>query len=169
MNITATKITELVEAELSSMRDQRVKEHIRSLLVAPEPVMRNWDYGADDEAYPCWAVLNHVPSNTGIAYCEYGFGPRTPWGLVRLEGTENMSMGMDSGWFGRFLEAYFDSMASTELPIWRVFRQEGGSFPGVSLTEEAGWDSTWQEVERLRLAHPNARYHCSQSLYQYEE
>jgi hypothetical protein len=48
----------------------------------PNPVMRGWDYGTDDEAYPCWSLLEHKASNTGIAYCESGFGPGSPWGLV---------------------------------------------------------------------------------------
>ncbi len=165
MTITAPQIIQLVQAELSALTDPRVINHIRALLVPPEPRMRAWDYGAVGEAYPCWSVLNHPASNTGIAYCESGFGPRTPWGLVFLEGTEHMSMGMDSGWFAHFLQAYFDSMVSTELPIWRVFRTEAAAFPGVAITEEAGWDATWKEVERMRSTDPGSRYHCSQCLY----
>lgn len=165
MTLTAPQITQLVQAELSALTDSRVINHIRTLLVPPEPRLRAWDYGADGEAYPCWSVLNHQASNTGIAYCASGFGPRTPWGLVFLEGTAHMSMGMDSGWFEHFLQAYFDSMVATELPIWRVFRTEATAFAGVAITEEAGWDATWKEVERLRSVDPGSRYHCSQSLY----
>jgi len=166
MTITADQLRDLVEAELSAVSDRRVLEHIQSLLVAPEPIMRAWDYGSDGEAYPCWTVLNHERSNTGIAYCESGFGPRAPWGLVFLGGSEPLSIGMDSAWFKRFLQAYFESKASTELATWRVFRQdEGSSYPGVPVTEEASWDTTWQHVESLRAAHPDHRYHCEQSVY----
>jgi hypothetical protein len=81
--------------------------------------MRPWDYGRPGEAFPCWLVPEHQASNTGIAYCEQGFGPRCPWGLLFLEGTEHMSMGMDSAWFEYFLEACFEFKASSEVPIWR--------------------------------------------------
>jgi len=165
MNTIISKIHKLVEAELSTMTDQRVTSHIRRLLVKPEPIIRAWDYGHDSEGYPCWSVLNHPSSNTGIAFCEHGFGPKTPWGLIFLSGSENMSIGMDSSWFRYFLQAYFDSMASAELDIWRVFHQENNSYPGVPLTSEANWDSTWKEVYRLRVINPTNRYHCSQSLY----
>jgi hypothetical protein len=75
-----------------------------------------------------------------------------------------MSIGMDSGWFVSFLEAYFDSFAATELPIWRVFQQENDDYPGLALTGEADWDSTWKEVERLRKLHPTIKYHCAHSI-----
>jgi hypothetical protein len=166
MPITPAKIQSLVETELAALTDQRIVLHVRSLLVEPAAVLRDWDYGEAGEQYLCWAVLNHDRSNTGIAYCQSGFGLKRPWGLVFLSGDHrNMSIRMDSGWFERFLEAYFDSMAVSELPIWRVFRQDGDKYPGVALTAEADWDSTWKEIYRLRAADPRTHYNCSQSIY----
>lgn len=164
MPVTPTQIRSLVETELAELRDERVKSHIQSLLVEPTILMREWDYGVPGQTYPCWSVLNHVKSNTGVAYCEFGFGPRSPWGLVMLSGSEHMSLGMDSGWFETFLEAYFDSRAVTDLPIWRVFKQDGYDYPGRALTSESDWDSTWNEVLKLKAQNPSARYHCSQSI-----
>ena len=164
MTASPALIQRLVEAELSLIRDARVQAHIRSLFVEPVAIMRAWDYGLPGEAYPCWAVLDHAASNTGIAYCELGFGPQTPWGLVALSGT-HMSIGMDSGWLPSFAEAYFESHASTDLPIWRVFRQEGKeAYPGTALTPESDWTSTWEKVYRLRAADPAARYHCAHNV-----
>ncbi|MCR6479312.1 hypothetical protein NU688_24355 [Variovorax sp. ZS18.2.2] len=164
MSISPALIRQLVETELSRILDTRVRAHIRGLLVEPVAIMREWDYGTPGEAYPCWAVLNHATSNTGIAYCEAGFGPRTPWGLVTLSGAQ-MSIGMDSEWLPSFVEAYFGSHASTDLPIWRVFRQAGEeAYPGTALTPESDWASTWEEVYRLRAADPAARYHCNHSV-----
>lgn len=125
MPVTPTQIRSLVETELAELHDERVKSHIQSLLVEPTMLQREWDYGVPGQTYPCWSVLNHIESNTGIAFCEFGFGPRSPWGLVMLSGAEHMSLGMDAGWFETFLEAYFDSRAITDLPIWRVFKQDG--------------------------------------------
>jgi hypothetical protein len=166
MSVTPAKIQVLLETELSALKDQRVMTHVRSLLVEPTAVTREWAYGKPGDRYPCWAILNHSDSNTGIAYCESGFGPRCPWGLVFLSGI-HMSIGMDSAWYEHFLDAYFESMAASELPIWRVFKQEDDKYPGVALTPEGDWDSTWKEVYRLRAAHPKTRYNCSQSIFAY--
>ena len=160
-----SRIQALIEAELVQLNDERVVQHVRTLLVQPKVVMRGWGYGKKDEAYPCWSVLEHQRSNNGIAYCEFGFGPRAPWGLVTLSGTIDMSMGMDSGWFVTFLQAFFDSAAATELQIWRVFAQADGHYPGVAITGESDWTSTWDEVRRRRDATPSIRYHCEQSIY----
>ncbi len=164
MTVTPKQIQALVDAELSALIDQRVVSHIRSLLVAPTAIMREWDYGAPGQSYPCWSVLDHPKSSTGIAYCEFGFGPRSPWGLVFLSGTSRMSIGMDSGWYESFMEVFFESRAATELSVWRVFKQEGEAYPGNPLTEESDWDSTWSEVYKLRVADPSSRYHCSHSV-----
>ncbi|KIQ34620.1 hypothetical protein RT97_07530 [Variovorax paradoxus] len=165
MSISPALIRQLVETELSRIPDARVQTHIRSLLVEPVEIMREWDYGTPGEAYPCWTVLNHEASNTGIAYCESGFGPQAPWGLVVLSGANDMSIGMDSGWFFSLAEAYFESSAATDLSIWRVFRQKGEeTYPGTALTPESDWASTWEEIYRLRAADPAARYHCGHSV-----
>ena len=164
MAVTPKQIQALVEAELSTLLDQHVVSHIRSLLVAPTAIMREWDYGEPGQSHPCWSVLNHPRSNTGIAYCEFGFGPRSPWGLVFLSGTSHMSIGMDSAWYESFMEVYFESRAAAELCVWRAFKQEGNAYPGTPLTEESDWDSAWREVYRLRAADPSSRYHCSHSI-----
>lgn len=74
-----------------------------------------------------------------------------------------MSMGMDSGWFEHFLDAYFESPASADLPIWRVF--QGHAFPGTPISEEGGWEETWAKVMRLREEQPGQRFNCWQSVY----
>ena len=165
MATSAAFVTALVEAEVAALNEHRVVDHIRSLLILPECQIRTWDYGRPDEGYPCWLVLAHPASNTGIAYCEHGFGPAMPWGLLCLKGAENMSMGMDSSWFPHFLEAYFESRASSELAIWRVFQNQGTDFPGTPITNEGTWKDTWAEVTRLRSSNPEFRYDCWQSFY----
>jgi hypothetical protein len=138
MAVDPETLKSLIERELESLSDARVLAHIRGLLIEPEVVLREWDYGKPGEKYPCWTVLEHPPSETGIAYCEYGFGPRCPWGLVSLEESEEVgSIGMDSGWFTSLLNAYFESFASAELPIWRVFK-ETSSWPGEPVSGTPG-------------------------------
>lgn len=164
MTVTPAQLRAMVETDLTSIHDARVVGHIRSLLVEPQAVLRPWNYGAEGEMYPCWSVLDHIKSSTGIGYCEFGFGPGCPWGLVGLSGSADLSLGMDSEWFFTFIDAFFESTAATDLPIWRVFKQESDPYPGVALTGEADWESTWEKVHALRVSDPSGRYHCSQDI-----
>jgi hypothetical protein len=169
MSTQAQDIQALVELELKKVRDPRVIAHIRQLLVTPTVMMRPWDYGTPGQMFPCWSVLDHPSSNTGIVYCLSGFGPLSPWGLVNLNGKpESLSMGMDSGWFRSFVEAYFDSMASTDLPIYHVYKEGGAGDPGICLTPELDWDSAWKEVYRLRELDLDGRYYCSHNSDLYD-
>ena len=93
-----------VDQELSVIRDPSLRTLIRGLLVEPYAVERDWDYGVSDRGLECWTVLEHRASSTGIAYCEEGFGPSYPWGLVFLDGP-HMGMGMDSAWFASLEDA----------------------------------------------------------------
>lgn len=160
MPVHAAKLKSLIESELESVLDDRVVRHVRALLVEPHEVMRGWDYGQPKDQFPCWTVLDdHKNSRTGIAYCEFGFGPRSPWGLVSTgDGKgEEMSIGMDSGWFESFMDAFFDSFAVTTLPIWRVFSMDGGA-PKEPLTAELSWEDAWVRCKAVREDDPRANY-----------
>ena len=103
-------ITLRIERELAAIHDPLLLDLVRKLLVEPYAVEREWDYGAPGQTYVCWTVLEHQPSGTGIAYCEEGFGPKFPWGLVFLSGPY-MSIGPDSAWFTRLDDAVRESQA----------------------------------------------------------
>lgn len=174
MPVDADKLERLLEIELQTLRDERVSSRIRLLLVDPAPVMRAWDYGPAGTEYPCWTVLQHPRSGTEIAFCEEGFGPARPWGLVWTSAEEprHQSIGQDSGWFSSFLDAFFDSFAAAELPIWRVFKQPSAAevmasptdWLGEPLTVEGSWEAGWRDVEELRKANPGGRYICHHSI-----
>lgn len=103
-------VTELVEREMEVICDSAVVSLIHRLRVNPYPVERDWEYGALGDRYVCWTVLEHRPSNTGIAYCNAWFGPAHPWRLVFLSGP-HLSIGMDSEWFATLEGAVRDSVA----------------------------------------------------------
>ena len=108
-------VNEIVEGELATVGEAAVVQLVRKLQVEPYPVERDWNYGAPGEGVPgekyvCWTFLEHPQSKTGIAYCERGFGPKYPWGLVALSGSY-MSMGMSDGWFASLEQAVRESMA----------------------------------------------------------
>ena len=103
-------ILALLDEELQRITDSMLLARIRELVVRPYPVERAWDYGEPDENFTCWTVLEHVPSNTGIAYCPQGFGPSYPWGLVFLSGP-HMNIGMDANWYTSLEDAMRNSQA----------------------------------------------------------
>jgi hypothetical protein len=108
--MNAASVAALVERQIEGIADRALVGRIRELLVPPYPVERDWDYGERGQTFTCWTILEHRPSNTGIAYCTDGFGPSDPWGLVFLC-KRHMSIGMDSGWFKSPEGAMRESMA----------------------------------------------------------
>lgn len=108
--LTAKDLSAIVSKELAVITDSALLNRIRQLLVSPYPVERDWDYGRIGEKFTCWTVLEHALSNTAIAYCEQGFGPSEPWGLVSLSG-EHTGIGMDCSWFATLESAMRESMA----------------------------------------------------------
>ena len=113
MNTDQKTITDLVEAEVARASSANVSALIRSLLVTPRCEERPWGYGPE-RSYPCWIVAEHPSSNTCFAYCEKGFGPKSPWGLLFISGNYQ-SIGMDCGWFQSLEEAVLDSCATDQL------------------------------------------------------
>ena len=110
MPITSADVEKAVEAEIARISQPELVACIRQHLVPVRCEQREWDYDSAVLTYPCWIIAEHPASNTAFAYCEHGFGPSDPWGLLSIRG-EHMSIGMDSGWFTRLEGAFRDSMA----------------------------------------------------------
>ena len=108
--LTSKDVAALVSRELERIADQALLTRLQELLVTPYPVEREWDYGTPGERFTCWTVLEHASSNTAIAYCDRGFGPSYPWGLVFLSGP-HMGIGMDALWHLTLESAMRESMA----------------------------------------------------------
>ena len=108
MAIDAEEVQGLVNAELSKITERELLDFISPFLVKPRCELRDWDYGTPGQQFPCWIVIAHPQSNTAIAYCDQGFGPLCPWGLLSMS-EPHSSMGMDSGWFSTFEDAVRDS------------------------------------------------------------
>jgi hypothetical protein len=103
------RIGALVEAQLASIEDKARRGALRAVLIDPVLEQREWEYGAADEQYPCWLIAKAERSRIGLAYCEYGFGPGDPWGIVFLD---QPSLGMDAAWYTRLEDAFVNS------PLW---------------------------------------------------
>lgn len=108
MAVSPEQVRRLVSEQVALISQPDLRAFYEVHAVAPSVEMRDWDYGESGQKYPCWLVWRNEEANTGIAYCELGFGPGDPWGLLFLRG-EYMSMGMDSGWFMRLEDALRNS------------------------------------------------------------
>lgn len=91
-------ISHLVEQEIAKISQAELIETIRKYVVTPRCENRPWNYGEPNQTFPCWIVMEDRNQNAAVAYCEEGFGPHDPWGLLFVDGP-HLSMGMDSGWF----------------------------------------------------------------------
>ena len=114
--MTVGEVTWIVQKELAKIEDVRVRDRIRGFLVPPYAVDGEWDYGKPDQTCVCWVVLEHRESETGIAYCEEGFGPAMPWGLMWLTGSPRLRIGMDSGWYDALEDVFKESRAWKPMP-----------------------------------------------------
>ena len=110
MALDAVQVGAHVASQLGQIKQRELLDAITPLLVPPRCELRPWDYGSPEEAFPCWIVLEHAPSNTCIAYSEMGFGPRCPWRLLWTSGP-SMNMGPDSSWYTYLEDAFRESFA----------------------------------------------------------
>jgi hypothetical protein len=110
MELAAEQVSKIIETELAKIKNPQVLEVIRKVSVPLRCEVRPWDYGEPDTKYPCWIFAEHQTSNTAFAYCDKGFGPRCPWGLLWISG-EYLNMGMDSSWFSLLENLVQDSRA----------------------------------------------------------
>ena len=89
----AQEMRELLKAQLAAIDDPARRALLETYLVWPQPLILKWGYGKPGERYTCWLVASH--RNTRIVYCDQGFGPAYPWGIV---GPSDDWMGMDCHW-----------------------------------------------------------------------
>jgi hypothetical protein len=161
---SAAEVAAALDEGLANLRDPRVRASIQAFRVAtPTPIRLAWDYGEPDETFDGWLVFDDQGHRTGIVYCDKGFGPKSPWGLITT-GETCPSMGMDSGWFRRFMDAYLDSFSATDLPIWRVVRWMKGDSSREPITDELSWEDAWKVVHRMREEDPAHAYGCEHNI-----
>jgi hypothetical protein len=165
MSISPAALSDLIAKELSAVTDARVVGAIRDLLIEPRADLIDWDYGAPNQQFLCWTVFHDGKTELEIVFCENGFGPSMPWGLVNAATPDRRrSMGMDSGWFATFLEAWLDSVAATDLDIWRVFERNIDG-PSRAVSGELPWTEAWRCRDELASANNDARFEVDASLH----
>ena len=109
MSLTAAAVDALVERELAHFADATLKAALLKRRIPPRSELRPWQYQSGT-TYECWLVAADEESGVAVAYCEQGFGPKAPWGLLWVNtvprtGATQLHMGDDSGWFRTLEEA----------------------------------------------------------------
>jgi len=73
-------------------------------------------------------------------------------------------MGMDSGWFRRFMEAYWESPSATDLDVWKVVRRDRDWSSRTAITGELSWREAWDAIERMRKDDPEHLFNCEHDI-----
>ena len=155
MPCSAKDVAARAARELEGIEDADVREGLRSRLMVPRQHLREWDYGAPGQRYPCWTVAADPESDSAIVYSEHGFGPVMPWGIVSLSAPW---FGMDIGWFRRLEDAFTGSMLACGLAIWNVVAEPGA---GSTATVAASltMDDAYAIRDDLARRDSTSRYH----------
>ena len=103
------EVEKLFNAEINSISQSELIATIDEHKIPLRIESREWDYSNNFNEYQCCIVLEDKNTNTAVAYCNEGFGPSYPWGLLFLTG-KHLSMGMDSAWFASLDDAVRESM-----------------------------------------------------------
>lgn len=157
MTISQQEVNSLINNEIESIDDPLIVSALRPILIEPEIREMDWNYGPEGQKYACWVVARDQTSDTEIVYCEDGFGPETPFGLV---GISYNDMGMDSGWFASLVEAYCESFMAVYLAIWNVVEvSEIGAHKLISgpLKQDEAFTILW-ELRRGKSLAESAQY-----------
>jgi hypothetical protein len=94
---SSAEVKEIVEAQVARIADPVLRDAAARALIEPRLRDVPWEYGEEGQTYPCWIVADLRPKSTFVvAYCEHGFGPEHPFGILDID---LRSMGMDSQWY----------------------------------------------------------------------
>jgi hypothetical protein len=160
--MTPEDVAAVVRDDMAALRDARVSAHVASLLLTPPRPLRVWVPRYSGEVYEGFLVLSH-PSGAAVTYCRRDYDTAAPWGLV---GTPNEPPTIEAwcyNWYPRFLDVYFDSLAATDLDIWRV-REWRSDRDGAWASGELSWREAWEQVSALRASAPHAQYYCDHAI-----
>jgi hypothetical protein len=117
--LASDDVSRVVQEQMASIADPVVREGLTRILIPPEHHLRNWDYGWPGERLACWTLAVHRQLERSLVYCERGFGPTLPWGLVHAT---NLWFGKQSDWYRSLRDCFLDSWAAGYLPIWQVVK-----------------------------------------------
>jgi hypothetical protein len=104
--VDADAVKRLVADQVSRIRDVSRREALEAVLIEPDLQFRDWSYGEQPQEYPCWVIARVRQRPTVLLYCEHGFGPSYPWGILHAE---DCSLGTDGQWHQSLDDAFLNS------------------------------------------------------------
>jgi hypothetical protein len=113
--MTSEDVATLVDQECGRATFIPLADAIAGFRVKPFVRMLRWQYGSNDEVFPCWVVADLQERKPGLmlAYSEFGHAQRNDHrGIVRAE---EECFGRDDSWFLRLEDAFFGAGMWTEL------------------------------------------------------
>ena len=78
MAVSPETVSRLLSDQVALIAQPDLRAFYEAHAVTPSVELRDWDYGESGQTYPCWLVWRNNGANSGIAYCEHGFGPGNP-------------------------------------------------------------------------------------------
>jgi len=99
------ELKNLVTSQLSQIKNEERRNCISAILVEPFTEPREWDY-SENTKHLCW-VIAKPDEHSYFAYCEGGFGPSAPWGIISIDSSG--SIGPDSCWYQFLEDLYIDA------------------------------------------------------------
>lgn len=110
MVIGRDEIVALTARELALIEDPARCSALAAILVEPRVEEREWLYSRDPVRYPYWVVAESVEQKILLVYCEQGFGPSFPWGVLYTgDHPMDQTLGMDAQWNWYLEEAFWRS------------------------------------------------------------
>jgi hypothetical protein len=94
--MNSESVQKLVEEQISAISDNDRQFALRAIVVNPYMELREWDY-AENTKYQCWIIAEPKNDNYVFAFCNKGFGPNAPWGIIKKD--IHGSMGPDACWY----------------------------------------------------------------------
>ena len=161
---TPDELKQMIEAEVARLDHPLVVANVRELLVEPRAEQRLWGFGETDASCTCWVVLDHPAGSAGVGHCASGF-PGLPWGFLPFgKGRHARTMGTAETWHPTFLDAYFDTWAPANLPIWRVAKDHPNG-RREWLTEQSNWEDAWTRVRGFQFEDSEGDYTCATDVW----
>lgn len=107
----ARDVHRFVAEQLALVQHPERRRALAALLVEPREEWREWDYGEPGEGFTYWVVGEAPERGVLLAYCDRGFGPVAPWGILFADmpgqvSPEPHTLGMDAQWNWYLEEAF---------------------------------------------------------------
>lgn len=110
--MNTNEVSELVAFEISSLRDGRLLERVKTHLIVPFTQERHFEWIENESTYTIWIVCETTVKNVAIAFTDGGFAKNGfPWGIIFKD---QEGSGSPNCWYKTLNECITDSTCFEE-------------------------------------------------------